>query len=114
MPFTLSRAGIYPEHMPVAPYEVTAEVKLYPGVGGWHYVTLPADVVDDIRARFGNSARAFGSLAVSVEIGHSEWTTSLFYDNNTASYLLPVKAEVRNREDIAEGDTVAVRLAVKP
>ena len=100
--------------MPVAPYEVTTEVQRYPGVAGWHYVTLPADVVDDIRERFGHSARAFGSLAVSAEIGHSEWTTSLFFDNNTSTYLLPLKADIRKREDVAEGDTVSVRLAVKP
>ena len=99
--------------MPVAPYEVTTEVRRYPGVGGWHYVTLPAEVVDDIRERFGSSARAFGSLPVSVEIGHSEWTTSVFFDNNTSSYLLPVKADVRRREEVAEGDTVTVRLAIK-
>ena len=99
--------------MPVAAYEVTTEVQKYPGITGWHYVTLPADVVDDIRERYGSSARAFGSLAVSVEIGHSEWTTSIFYDNNTSTYLLPVKADVRKREDVAEGDTVTVRLAIK-
>ena len=52
-------------------------------------------------------------LPVSVEIGHSEWTTSIFYDNNTASYLLPVKADVRQREEVGEGDTVTVRLAIK-
>jgi hypothetical protein len=100
--------------MPVATYEVTTEVQKYPGITGWHYVTLSADVVDDIRARYGSSARAFGSLAVSVEIGHSQWSTSIFYDNNSESYVLPVKADVRKREDVAEGDTVTVRLAVKP
>ena len=100
--------------MPVAAYEVITEVQKYPGITGWHYVTLPDDIVDDIRARYGRSARAFGSLAVSVEIGHSAWTTSLFFDNNTETYLLPLKADIRKREDVAEGDTVVVRLAVKP
>ena len=104
---------IYAAHMPVAPYEVTTEVLRYPGITGWHYVTLPTDIVEDIRGRFGNSARAFGSLAVSVEVGHSTWSTSLFYDNNTDSYLLPLKSNIRKQEHIDEGDTVTVRLAVK-
>jgi uncharacterized protein DUF1905 len=100
--------------MPIAPpYEVTTEVQKYPGITGWHYVALPADIVDDIRTRFGNSARAFGSLAVSAEVGHSTWSTSLFYDNNSESYLLPMKANIRKQEHIDEGDTVTVRLAVK-
>jgi hypothetical protein len=99
--------------MPVAPYEITAEVLCHPGVAHWHYLTLPEDVVDDIVARFGGSHHAAGSLPVSVRLGHSEWTTSLFYDNDTCSYLLPVKADVRRRERVGEGDTVAVRLAIK-
>ena len=100
--------------MPIAPpYELTTEVLKYPGITGWHYVTLPDDIVDDIRGRFGNSARAFGSLAVSVEVGHSTWSTSLFFDSNTNTYLLPLKANIRKQEQIDEGDTVTVRLAVK-
>lgn len=100
--------------MPVAPpYELTTEVQKYPGITGWHYVTLPHDIVDDIRGRFGNSARAFGSLAVSVEVGHSTWSTSLFYDSTTETYLLPLKGPIRKQEQIEEGDTVTVRLAVK-
>ena len=99
--------------MPVAPYEVTTEVLRYPGITGWHYVTLPSDIVDDIRERFGNSARAFGSLAVSVEVGRSTWSTSLFYDSNKQTYLLPLKGDIRKQEHIEEGDAVTVRLAVK-
>ena len=63
--------------------------------------------------RASRSARAFGSLAVSVEIGRSTWSTSLFFDSNTNTYLLPLKADIRRQEHIDEGDTVTVRLAVK-
>lgn len=99
--------------MPVAPYELTVEVMRRPGITGWHYIVLPPEVVDDIHARFEGSQRAFGALQVSVGIGSSEWTTSLYYDNDTKTYVLPVKADVRKYEGVAEGDSVTVRLAVK-
>ena len=55
--------------MPVAAYEVTTEVQKYPGITGWHYVTLPADVVDDIR--FGLRPDQ-GDMAGTAGIFHTE------------------------------------------
>lgn len=99
--------------MASGPYEMTAEVWRYPGAAGWYFVTLPSDVTDELRARYGGSHQAFGSLPVSVGIGHSVWTTSLYFDTKLSTYLLPVKADVRRQEHVDEGDTVTVRLAVK-
>lgn len=36
--------------MPRFTYAVTGEVWLHPGEGGWHFLTLPADLADEIRA----------------------------------------------------------------
>ena len=57
-------------------------------------------------------ARPFGSLPVRAAIGRTSWSTSLFADTRTASYLLPVKADVRRREGIGDGDAVTVELVV--
>jgi hypothetical protein len=91
-----------------ATYTVTAEVWLYPGEAGWHFVTLPPDVADDVRARSGASARPFGSVPARITIGGTTWSTSLFADTKSASYLIPLKAPVRRREGIAAGDTVTL------
>jgi hypothetical protein len=99
--------------MAAGAYELTAEVVRYPGVAAWHFVTLPTEVTDEIQAQFQGSQRAFGSLPVSVALGHSVWTTSLFFDTKSASYLLPVKADVRRREHVDDGDTVTIKLAIK-
>jgi Domain of unknown function (DUF1905) len=91
-------------------YELTGEVWLYPGKGGWHFVTLPAELADEIRVRYADAHRAFGSLRVKASLGSSTWNTSLFTDTRSASYLLPIRAEVRRREQIADGDTTTVRI----
>jgi len=99
--------------MAVGAYEVTAEVVRYPGGAAWYFVRLPPEVTDGILARHEGSQRAFGSLPVSVALGHSVWTTSLFFDSRSESYLLPVKSDVRKREHVDDGDTVTVKIAVK-
>jgi hypothetical protein len=47
-----------------------------------------------------------------VQIGASEWATSLFPKDG--GYVLPVKASVRTSERLEQGDPVTVRLTVSP
>ena len=90
--------------------EFTGELWRHPGKGGWVFVTLPADLADEIGARFAH--RPFGSVGVRARIGGTRWETSLFADTRRASYLLPVKADVRRRERIDDGDVVTVGLEI--
>jgi hypothetical protein len=53
-----------------------------------------------------------GAIAVQVQIGASTVRTSLFPDRKRATYLLPLKAELRRREGIAEGCHISVLLTV--
>jgi hypothetical protein len=95
-------------------YEFHAELWLNPGEAGWHFVTLPAEVADDIKERTAAGSKAFGSVNVTAGIGSRSWQTSLFPDNKRGSYLLPVKKAVRDKAGISAGDTVKVRLEFKP
>ena len=72
----------------------------------WTFVSLPAEVSEDIRERAG-PRRGFGSLRVRVTVGGSTWTTSIFPDS-TRGYVLPVKRAVRTAEKLAPGDVAAV------
>ncbi len=95
-------------------YEFHAELWLNPGEAGWHFVTLPAEVAEDIKDRSAASSKAFGSVQVTADIGGHSWQTSLFPDNKSGSYLLPVKKSVRDAAGISTGDTVKVRLGFQP
>ena len=46
----------------------TAELWRYPGKGGWHFVTLPDEIADEVRARSG-PRHGFGSVRVRVTLG---------------------------------------------
>ena len=77
-----------------------AELWLSPGEAGWHFVTLPGELADDIRAQAPGARRGFGSVRVRATIGATSWETSVFPDTKRESYLLPVKADVRRRDPL--------------
>ncbi len=85
---------------------------LYPGPGGWHFITLPASRAKEIKTSLSGVRRGWGSLPVKATVGKTTWKTSIFPDKKSASYLLPVKADIRKRENIEAGNTVTLSLDI--
>jgi len=92
-----------------AQFDFEATLWLHPGEAGWHFVTLPPELADDIDGQVGERA-GFGSIPVEATIGTSTWKTSLFPDKAAASFVLPVKRAVRQKEQIQADSVVSVRL----
>jgi hypothetical protein len=90
-------------------FEFTSDLWRYPGEAGWHFVSLPEAIADDIDEVVGER-RGFGSIPVEVTIGTSTWRTSLFPDANTGTFVLPVKKAVRVEERLEADAPVVVRL----
>lgn len=88
-----------------------AELWIYPGDAGWHFVTLPIDVSDEIRDRT-PPRRGFGSVRVEATVGEVTWKTSLFPQSKSGSFVLPVKKDVRRRNDLEPGDVARVQLTI--
>ena len=78
----------------------------------WHMVTVPSGMSADIKAFTKHLAKGFRSVKVTAAIGATRWTTSLFPDSKSGCYFLPLKASVRQAEDISKGDEVSVHLQV--
>lgn len=95
-------------------YSFRAELWHYPGESGWHFLTLPPDVADDLREEAAAFRKGFGSVRVSAEISGHAWQTSVFPDSKSGSYLLPVRKAVRTAAGISAGDEVAVQLEFQP
>lgn len=87
--------------------------KLGQTIGKWHFITLPKETAQEIKATYGKRARGWGSLPVTTTIGKSTWNSSIFPDSKTGTYILPLKLAVRKAERIASGDVVAFQLTVR-
>jgi len=89
---------------------VTSPLWLWTGENGsWHFITVPEERSDEIRAHCFAVQRGFRSARVSATINDVTWRTSVF-PMKGGGYILPVKAEVRRKADIAAGDEVTVAL----
>jgi hypothetical protein len=82
----------------------------------WTFVSLPAELSQEIRELADGPRRGFGSQRVRVTLGASTWATSVFPDSGRNCYVLPVKRAVRKAEDLNPGDiaTLTVELILPP
>jgi len=88
-------------------YTMTEKVFLYPGESAnWHFVPITKKIGQEIRETYGKSRRGFGAIKVEVTIGQTTWLTSMFPDKFSGSYILPLKAEVRKKEEIEANEKV--------
>jgi hypothetical protein len=103
----------------------TASVWRYESKGGWHFVSLPEEDAAGIREMFKSLEQGWGRLQVEVRVfltGSTSRPTSTFplptyktaiwFDTKRNTYLLPLKADIRNKAGIDEGDEVSVELRV--
>jgi hypothetical protein len=79
--------------------------------GSWHFVTLPAELSEDITLEAGPRG-GFGSVPVAVRIGSTSWRTSLFPQAATGTFVLPVRKSVRSAEGLEAGAVCEVGLEV--
>lgn len=96
-----------------AEFSFTTEVWVHPGPGSWHFVTLPADLSDEIADLTAGRAGGFGSVRVRARVGGTTWLTSLFPSSPQQAYVLPVKKAVRTAEGLADGALVTVRIRLE-
>lgn len=93
-------------------YAFSARVNRFPGFASWHYVVLPEQIVKQIKKKFGYIKRGWGSFPIKATLGSTVWTTSIF-PHQAGSYFLALKADVRKKENISQGDSVNLYLEIK-
>jgi hypothetical protein len=97
-----------------ASYSFRGELWHYPEESGWHFITLPQDLAEELRDDAAPFAKAFGSVKVTATVGGQRWSTSVFPDSKSGSYLLPVKKGIRTAAGLRAGDEVDVVLELEP
>jgi hypothetical protein len=94
-------------------YAMKAEVQLYPTqAAAWHLLYLPSKEAGLIRKGFKAKEKGWSSLPVEVQVRKTKWRTSIFYDRRSDSYILPLKAEIRRKEGLMQGDIVFFKLKI--
>ena len=90
----------------------SAPLQRWIGENGWFYVVLPEDSWEMLRSMSGISSRGFGSIKVSVQVGRSEWKTSIFPDTKMKRYILFIKIEIRNSENVTIDDVLELTITI--
>lgn len=88
----------------------------YPGMASWFFVPVPKDTsakIKDLQKVKKIPKRGWGSVPVSASIKKTSWETSIFPDKKSGCFLLPIKREVRLKEDVWDGDMVEVCLRIE-
>ncbi len=88
-------------------FSFKARLWRYVGEGSWHFVTLPKDLSNDIKLISAGNTVGLGYVRVQVSLGRTIWKTTLFPTKEGVFYLA-VKADVRKRENLHDGDLVNV------
>ena len=90
--------------------EFEAEVIQWRGPSPYYFVAVPDPICDDLRIASRDVSYGWGVIPVTVRVGGTTWTTSLFPKDG--GYLVPLKDRVRAAESIEQGDAVELVLTV--
>jgi hypothetical protein len=86
------------------------EVIHWRGPSPYYFVGVPEPLCDDLRIASRDVSYGWGVIPVTVRIGGTTWTTSLFPKDG--GYLVPLKDRVRAAEGIEQGDSIDLVLTV--
>jgi len=92
-------------------FEFTGEMWPWRGPAPYHFVTVPAEVSSVVRELSSVISYGWGVIPVSVRIGETVFSTSLFPKDG--GYAVPIKDAVSSAEDLTDGDEIDVELTVR-
>lgn len=81
--------------------------------GAWRFARVPEDISAKIKEmQKGKLRRGWGAVYARVKVGKSEWVTSIFPDRHSATYILPLKKQIRFEENLYDGTDVNISIEV--
>lgn len=94
-------------------FHIKERVWIYKGPTAWHFVSLPKKISLAITDRYKKHKKGWGSLPVEVTFQKVSWNTSIFPDNKSGEYLLPIKASVRKEAGIFADDVLSLKIKIR-
>jgi hypothetical protein len=103
-------ADLFADERPSIDLEFDGELILWRGLSPYVFLPVPEAESADIAAVANLVTYGWGVIPVSVRIGASSWTTSLFPRNGR--YLVPIKVAIQRAERLEVGDRVSATLRI--
>ncbi|MBA8793878.1 hypothetical protein FHX74_001483 [Friedmanniella endophytica] len=89
-------------------HEFTDVLWYWRGLAPWYFVSVPALLVEQLHELSGRLSYGWGMIPAEVRVGRTTFATALWPKDG--GYIVPIKADVRRREHLAEGEPVTVEL----
>lgn len=81
--------------------------------GAWRFARVPENISTEIKEmQKGRLRRGWGAVYARAKIRKSEWVTSVFPDRHSATYLLPLKKQIRYEENLYDGVDIRVSIDI--
>ena len=93
-------------------YEFSAKLWKHNTDTAWHFVTVPMKLSQEIRANLQWQEEGWGRMKAIACIKDLNWNTSIWFDTKVQNYVLPVKAEIRKKLCIKDGDVLDLSIFV--
>jgi hypothetical protein len=84
----------------------------------WRFARVPEGISAKIKEiahrakQKGIPRRGWGAVYAKVKVGKSEWVTSVFPEGYSATYILPLKKEIRYQENLYDGIDIRVSIEI--
>lgn len=91
-------------------FTIRGEIWEWRGPAPYHFVTVPDGAAEQIQEVASGVTYGWGMIPVSVTIGRTTWTTSLWPKDGC--YVVPLKDAVRAKEHLELGDVIDVELEI--
>lgn len=91
--------------------EFSGSIWHWRGPAPHYFVTVPGEETAELKAASKFVTYGWGMIPVHVTIGSTRWPTSLFPKDGR--YLVPIRANVRQKEGLDEGMAVTVTLELR-
>lgn len=75
-------------------------------------MSVPPEISKEIRKYLGSEEEGWGRLKAKAQIRDTEWQTAIWFDTKRNTYLLPLKSEIRKKEEIQTGTAVRITITI--
>lgn len=91
-------------------FDFSGEVWYWRGPAPFYFVSVPSEQSAEIKAAASRITFGWGMIPVNATIGGTTWYTAMFEKDGL--YALPIKADIRKREGVQDGETIAVHIEI--